>query len=532
MCSKNAFEKTRELFGEEALFISYTDPGYFLFKEVEKGIEQYSHSKGSDPKTIFLENHGVFMSADDPEEIFSLYKKIKEKIKGQVHKLNIEALDTPHSLTHYLPSIRMMLSDQQIKTLKIRNNTLIQSYLEDKAHFEKISRPFTPDMIIYCKSSYLFITPGKDIEATLAAIKEKIKIFRNQKGFDPHVILIKGIGMITVGENASSAETIAEVYEDLIKVNAYAENFGGPKPMNGEQIAFIDNWEVENYRRKMAKGATTQNKSTNRIAIVTGGSQGFGEGISKQLFNQGVNLVIADIKEEQGQRIIEELNNKGLKNRALFIKTDISEDESVKNLIYETVKAFGGLDIFISNAGILKARGLDEMNPGTFELMTKINYTGYFLYARHASTIIKKQAAWNNDFYMDIIQINSKSGLKGSKKNFAYAGAKFGGVGLTESFALELMPDHIKVNSICPGNFFEGPLWSDPENGLFVQYLKAGKVPGAKTIEEVKKHYESQVPAGRGYKAENVMKAINYIIEQDYETGQAIPVTGEQNMLK
>ena len=94
------------------------------------------------------------------------------------------------------------------------------------------------------------------------------------------------------------------------------------------------------------------------------------------------------------------------------------------------------------------------------------------------------------------------------------------------------MPHNIKVNSICPGNFFDGPLWSDPENGLFVQYLNAGKVPDAKTIDDVKAFYEAQVPAGRGCTAKDVAKAIFYVIDQEYETGQAVPVTGGQNMLK
>jgi len=97
---------------------------------------------------------------------------------------------------------------------------------------------------------------------------------------------------------------------------------------------------------------------------------------------------------------------------------------------------------------------------------------------------------------------------------------------------LELMPFHVKVNSICPGNYFDGPLWSDPEKGLFVQYLNTGKVPGAKTIADVKAFYEAQVPAGRGCTPEDVAKAIFYVIDQQYETGQAVPVTGGQNMLK
>jgi sorbitol-6-phosphate 2-dehydrogenase len=94
-----------------------------------------------------------------------------------------------------------------------------------------------------------------------------------------------------------------------------------------------------------------------------------------------------------------------------------------------------------------------------------------------------------------------------------------------------LVTDGIKVNSICPGNFFDGPLWSDPKNGLFVQYLRTGKVDGAKTIDEVRRAYEAKVPLGRGCTAADVVKAILYLIEQQYETGQALPVTGGQVML-
>ena len=132
----------------------------------------------------------------------------------------------------------------------------------------------------------------------------------------------------------------------------------------------------------------------------------------------------------------------------------------------------------------------------------------------------------------DIIQINSKSGLEGSNKNSAYAGGKFGGIGLTQSFAKELVSDNIKVNSICPGNFFDGPLWSDREKGLFVQYLQAGKVPGAKNVADVRKFYEEKVPMKRGCTIEDIMKAVFYLVEQKYETGQALPVTGGQIMLK
>lgn len=270
----------------------------------------------------------------------------------------------------------------------------------------------------------------------------------------------------------------------------------------------------------------------NRVVVVTGGAQGFGGGIAEELFLAGAHVVVADMNLEAGARMTEQLNELGRSNKALFVPVDVSEAVSVEKLVSEVVLAFGGIDVFISNAGILRAGGLDEMDPATFDLMTRVNYSGYFYCAKYAAQVMKAQAEVNSGHYMDIIQINSKSGLKGSNRNFAYAGGKFGGIGLTQSFALELMPHHIKVNSICPGNFFDGPLWSDPQNGLFVQYLKAGKVPGAKTVEDVQRHYERQVPAGRGCRVKDVVKAILYVIDQEYETGQAIPVTGGQEMLK
>ncbi|NPA38079.1 MAG: SDR family NAD(P)-dependent oxidoreductase [Chlorobi bacterium] len=280
-------------------------------------------------------------------------------------------------------------------------------------------------------------------------------------------------------------------------------------------------------------GDTGRQRIPGRIVIVTGGAQGFGAGIAEELFEEGANIVVADLNEEVGSEMAARLNAKNYSNKSFFVKTDVSDPDSVENLIKETTLRFGGLDVMISNAGILRAGGLDEMDPKTFDIMTKVNYTGYFYCAKYSSKVMKIQSQYSEgSHFMDIIQINSKSGLKGSNRNFAYAGGKFGGIGLTQSFALELMPHQIKVNSICPGNFFDGPLWSNPENGLFVQYLKAGKVPGAKTIEDVKQYYENQVPARRGCRVIDVVRAILYAIEQEYETGQAIPVTGGQEMLK
>lgn len=532
LCSRNAKSLIIRLFGETVLFVPYTDPGYTLFKRLETEIETYREKYLSDPQIILLENHGAFVSADSVAEIKKTYENIMSVIKTEISPLNeIDQLPGNNIIVKVLPALRMLLSNGSTKVIRYRHNKLIEKYYRSQQDFHKISLPLTPDTIVYCKSRFIFIDQSASPEKILDSIKQHLPRFQNEYGYLPVVIVIKNIGVIAVENSTASAETALDVFEDHIKVCYYSSLVGGTKSLTPDQSSFIDRWEVENYRRKVARGPDQGNRLKNKIAVITGGAQGFGAGIAEAMFGMQVNVAVADINEEAGIKLIAELNGDGKANKAIFIKTDVADPVSVKNLVEMVVKEFGGLDILISNAGVLKAGGLDEMAPDEFTKTTNINYNGYFYCAKYASEVMRLQNSEKPEYFSDIIQINSKSGLRGSNRNFAYAGAKFGGIGLTQSFALELAPFRIKVNSICPGNFYEGPLWSDPKNGLFVQYLNTGKVPGARSIEDVRRFYENQVPLKRGCRLEDVVKALLYIIDQEYETGQAVPVTGGQVML-
>ncbi len=269
-----------------------------------------------------------------------------------------------------------------------------------------------------------------------------------------------------------------------------------------------------------------------RVAVVTGSAQGFGRGIAEELAAEGCAVVIADLNDALAGEVAQELNGVHGPGTAMAASMNVADKASIDAALDAVTAAWGGIDLFVANAGVLKAGGLEEMDEAAFDFVTRVNYKGYFLCVQAVAPIMKKQHACQPSAWFDIIQINSKSGLQGSRKNFAYAGGKFGGIGLTQSFAMELVSDGIKVNSVCPGNYFEGPLWSDPERGLFVQYLRAGKVPGATCIEDVKRYYTSLVPMGRGCLPVDVARAILYLHEQAYETGQALPVTGGQVMLR
>lgn len=358
----------------------------------------------------------------------------------------------------------------------------------------------------------LLVSPGDDL-------RESFSSYKNVHGVPPCVVLARGLGAYALG---SDVEKAASALRTFVKSSGTGRDlFSGVPSLVGADAAPPGIGEAKKTPRLAGK-----------ITIVTGSAQGFGKGIAEAMAAEGALVVAADINIDGARKCVGEIEASRGEGHAVAVRADVSDETSVRDMTRSAVLNYGGLDIMVSNAGIAIAGGLSEMTKEKFELVTSVNYTGFFLCAKYASAPMKIQRAFNPSYTADIIEINSKSGLEGSNKNFAYAGSKFGGLGLTQSFALEMAAYGIKVNAVCPGNYLDGPLWSDSERGLFRQYFEAGKVPGAASVADVRAFYESKVPMGRGCTPEDVVRAIFYAVEQQYETGQAIPVTGGQIMLK
>ena len=255
-----------------------------------------------------------------------------------------------------------------------------------------------------------------------------------------------------------------------------------------------------------------------KAVLVTGAGQGFGEAIATYFAKEGCLVAVADISGENAKKVAGEIEGK-YKNKALAIEVDVTQEEQVINMFRRIEKEFKNLDILVSNAGILIAKEITKFTLKEWKRVIDVNLIGYFLCAREAAKIMKKQRKGV------IIQINSKSGKKGSFKNSAYAASKFGGIGLTQSIALDLAPHGIRVNAVCPGNLLDSPLW---KNSLYDQYAKKLGI----SKKEVREKYIKQVPLGRGCSYDDIINVVAFLVsdESSYITGQAMNVTGGQEM--
>jgi len=245
------------------------------------------------------------------------------------------------------------------------------------------------------------------------------------------------------------------------------------------------------------------------VSIVTGAAQGIGRALAERLVDEGSTVAICDINKESADKTAKDIN------ASLSLMCDVTSPGECDAVAKAVAEKFGRINYLVSNAGILISGAIDEIDTYDWKKVIDVNLWGCFNICQSVVPYMKKAGKGS------IVQINSKSGKKGSYKSSAYAASKFGGIGLVQSLALELAENKIRVNAICPGNLMNSPLWTDSLND---QYAKNRGM----TKEEVWEFYNKQVPLGRTCEYEDVANMMVYLLsdEANYITGQAMNVTG------
>jgi len=245
----------------------------------------------------------------------------------------------------------------------------------------------------------------------------------------------------------------------------------------------------------------------NKKVIVTGGSRGIGAGIVKRLFNEGAEIIIADIKEDLAAKLMESLDSEKIN----FVHTDLSKEDEIINLIDFAKNKWGALDILINNAGIEDGFMLSDQSYEKYRKTMRVNLDAPFLCSKYALPLLEKSQSGR------IIMISSIQGVRGYKGNISYNTAKGGLINMTRVLAVELAEKNILVNSVAPG-FINTPM----------SVMKDGNLEwDTDWFKDVYLKYE-KLPMGRYGHPDDIAGAVYFFCSEDskYVTGQTLLVDG------
>lgn len=237
----------------------------------------------------------------------------------------------------------------------------------------------------------------------------------------------------------------------------------------------------------------------NKVVIVTGGSRGIGASIVKELANSGYSVVLNYNKsEKEANQIKDELTNSG--KTVEIYKADVRNREEIKALVEFTINNFGKVDVLVNNAGISQSKLFTDITEEDWNNMLQTNLTSAFYASQEVlkNMISRKEGC--------IINISSIYGITGASCEVHYSVAKAGLDGMTKALAKELSLSNIRVNSVAPGAI-------DTEMNDFLS-------------DEEKQDLSREIPLGRMGKPEEIASCVKWLIENEYITGQVIPVNG------
>jgi rhamnose utilization protein RhaD (predicted bifunctional aldolase and dehydrogenase) len=249
-CSQKGEEVIRELF--DAIWLPSTNPGYILFLAVKKALESYREKNARDAQIIFLQNHGVFVAADTIDEIKVIHTKIMDLIRRRVLR-EPDLSGGPAGQDADIRDFGGKLCKLAVQApgwtdcrFAFLQNAEISKFIQNRAAFYPVSSVYTPDHIVYAGSDPLFIE--KDIP-----VEEAWKKHVEKTGRQPKIVAVQGLGVFALGVSEKTARDAAELFLDSVKIAVYTESFGGPCFMEPDKIDFINNWEAEHYRSKLAE---------------------------------------------------------------------------------------------------------------------------------------------------------------------------------------------------------------------------------------------------------------------------------------
>ena len=455
-------ETVRACFGSTVTTVPYRRPGFRLSQEVAEAFDAQPDAEG-----IVLMNHGLITWGDTAEEAYARHialvtrseeflargrpaRKPPDVSSGDTSRVAAGGRDARTPFT--APELRGLLGGR-ILELDDSPEVLAFANRADAGTFGAA----TPDHILHIKRFPLLV--GGDLRADLAAYIEKYEAWYRAHPSEfpmldplPRVILVPGVGMFTAGKDARAARIMRDIYRHTIRIVTGAERADGYATLDDHDAFHAEYWPLELYKLTLLP---KEKELAGKVALVTGAASGIGRAVAERFADEGAHVVVTDLDVVTAREVAKAIVERNGLRRAVALRMDVADEASVEHAFDEAVRAYGGIDVLVSNAGISSFGALDHLPVAEWDRAFAVNARGHFLATRAAMRIMKEQGSGGS------VVFNASKNVTAPGKEFgAYSVSKAAEAQLCRIVALEGGEHGIRANMLNPDAIFDSRFWT------------------------------------------------------------------------
>jgi rhamnulose-1-phosphate aldolase/alcohol dehydrogenase len=469
----------KRVFGENVALIPYRRPGYALAKLVGEALRQSPNLRA-----IVLDKHGLITWGATAKEAYLKTIEMVSEAESCIHRA-LSARPWPRSeprprLSHderreraaaVALALRGAISRQTRMLVTFDDHPEILHFLEgDLARESSQAGPLTPDHILHTKPKPLFfdVSPSDSSGAIKEAVEQGVEAYRcgYRQYFErhktpeavmqdpnPRVILVPGLGLFTTGKDRRACRIAHDLYLHTMKTIVASSAIDTYTTLSLKEYFEFEYWPLETYKLTLLP---QEKELSRRIVLITGAAGAIGKAIATRFAATGASVILTDIDQAKLEALSAELNRQFGEEVTTPIAMDVRDETSVAQTFHQTVRAYGGLDICVSNAGIARSGPVESLSLADWEDSLAVNATGHFLVCREAMRVFRRQGLGGN-----IVVVATKNVLAPGKEFGAYSASKAAQVQLARVLALEGGEWGIRVNMVNPDAVLDDSgLWS------------------------------------------------------------------------
>src|SRR6266567_6816410 len=428
-CAKDGEAAARDCFGDALIWIPYRRPGFALAREVALALQAKP-----DARLVILAKHGLITWGETDETCYAstmatvtqAHAFVESRIARAGRMLfggfrcdPLAAEERRTLAAQVAPVLRGLVSAEKRQILRFEDpeDVLAFASSQDAPRLTQIGAA-CPDHLVHTKPWPLLVgwTPEQDTTTLSEALRTGVEAYgakyrhyldanaqqnldpdaatpvyrESDAAADPHprVIMIPGIGMFTTGKDAMMADVSAQLYHRAIAVMRGAEACGGFISLSDAESYAVEYWPLEHYKLKLAP---PEREFARQVVLVTGAAGGIGSAICRCAARDGAHIVATDIDRAGAEQLAAYVNQKFGSGRAVAVKMDVTDEESVRAAFEQAALAFGGIDVIVNNAGLASSAPITETTLSEWNKNWNVLATGYFLVAREGFRLMQVQ---------------------------------------------------------------------------------------------------------------------------------------------